>query len=107
MGQIMESLAYYLQTFDSIKEGDHTLLDRTMLLAHSETGFAKLHALENIPMFIAGGAGGRIKTGMHIKQDGEPVTRVGFTIQQALGVPVDNWGTMSLNTSKPVSEILV
>jgi hypothetical protein len=107
MFKIMESLAYYLQTFDSIKEGDGTLLDRTMLLAHSETGFAKIHALENIPMFIAGRAGGKIKTGMHIAAPGEPVTRVGFTIQQALGVPVENWGTQSLNTSKPISEITI
>jgi hypothetical protein len=107
MGRIMESLAFYLQTLDSIKEGDGTLLDRTMLLAHSETGFAKIHALENIPMFIAGGAGGRIKTGLHVEATGEPVTRVGFTIQQALGVPVENWGTQSLNTSKPIREIMI
>jgi hypothetical protein len=107
MGRIIETLAFYLQTLDGIKEGDGTLLDRTMLLAHSETGFAKIHALENIPMFICGGANGKIKTGIHVEAKGEPVTRVGFTIQQALGVPVDNWGTQSLNTSKPVSEILI
>ena len=107
MGRIVETLAFYLQTLDSIKEGDGTLLDRSMILAHSETGFAKIHALENIPMFIAGGAGGRIKTGMHIKAEGEPVTRVGLTIQQSLGVPVDSWGTMSLNTSKPIGELMV
>ncbi len=44
---------------------------------------------------------------MHIKMEGEPVTRVGLTVQQSLGVPVDSWGTMSLNTSKPISEIMV
>ncbi len=107
MGRIVETLAYYLQTMDSIKEGDHTLLDRSLILAHSETGFAKIHALENIPMFLAGGANGRIKTGMHIKMEGEPVTRVGLTVQQSLGVPVDSWGTMSLATSKPITELMV
>ena len=107
MTRIVETLAFYLQTLDSIKEGDGTLLDRSLILAHSETGFAKIHALENIPMFLAGGAGGKIKTGMHVKMDGEPVTRVGLTVQQSLGIPVDSWGTMSLNTSKPISEIMV
>jgi hypothetical protein len=107
MGRIVETLAFYLQTMDGIKEGDHTLLDRSLILAHSETGFAKIHALENIPMFLAGGAGGRIKTGMHIKMEGEPVTRVGLTVQQSLGVPVDSWGTMSLATSKPITELMV
>jgi hypothetical protein len=107
MGRIVETLAFYLQTLDSIKEGDGTLLDRSLILAHSETGFAKIHALENIPMFLAGGAGGRIKTGLHIKAEGEPVTRVGLTVQQSLGIPVDSWGTMSLATSKPISELMV
>ena len=90
-----------------LEEGDHSLLDRTMMLAHSETGFAKIHALENIPMFICGGANGKLKTGQYLKLDGEPVTRVGLTIQQALGVPVESWGTMSLNTSKPLGELMV
>ena len=54
-------LAMYLATLDSIKEGDHTLLDRTMMLAYSETGFAKIHALENLPMFICGGCKERTK----------------------------------------------
>jgi len=107
MTRIVETLAMYLGTLDSIKEGDHTLLDRTMLLAHSETGFAKIHALENIPMFICGGGNGKLKTGQHLKLEGEPVTRVGLTIQQALGVPVESWGTMSLNTSKPLGELMV
>ncbi len=107
MTRIVETLAMYLATLDSIKEGDHTLLDRTMMLAHSETGFAKIHALENIPMFIAGGCNGKLKTGQHLKMEGEPVTRVGLTIQQALGVPVESWGTMSLNTSKPLGELMV
>jgi hypothetical protein len=44
---------------------------------------------------------------MHIKADGEPVTRVGLTVQQSLGVPVDSWGTMSLTTSKPITELMV
>ena len=29
------------------------------------------------------------------------------TLGQSLGIPVDSWGTMSLNTSKPISEIMV
>ena len=38
---------------------------------------------------------------------GEPVTRVGLTLQQVLGVPVEKWGQGSMQTSKPVSEILI
>jgi hypothetical protein len=107
ISQIMDGLAMYLTTFDGIKEGDGTLLDRTLLFAYSESGFAKTHSLDNMPMLTIGGAAGKIKTGRHIAAPSEPVTRVGFTIQQALGVPVESWGTESLKTKKPFSEILV
>ena len=91
---------------DSIKEGDGTLLDRTLIMATSDTGYAKLHTLENIPLFTAGGAGGRIKTGIHVAAKGDPATRVGLTVQQALGVPINSWGTDSMQTSKTIAEVL-
>jgi len=35
------------------------------------------------------------------------VTRLGFTFQQLMGVPVEKWGQGSMQTSKTVSEIVV
>jgi hypothetical protein len=105
--RIMEGLAYMLASLDGIKEGDGTLLDRTLLLAHSECSYAKIHSLETIPMFIAGRAGGRIKGGVHVNGNADAVSRVGLTIQQALGLGVNSWGLDSMQTSKTISEILV
>jgi len=106
ISSIVNNLAYVLATFDGIKEGDGTLLDRTLIVTLTDTGFAKIHSLENIPMMTVGRAGGRVKTGMHLAVNGDPVTRVGLTVQQALGVPVDNWGTLSLNTNRTFGEII-
>ena len=89
----------------SIKEGDGTLLDRTLMLVASEHGLAKHHSLENIPVFLVGGAGGRIKTGYHFARQGDPPTRVGLTIQQAFGLPVSGWGHGSLHTTRPFTEL--
>src|SRR6185436_5963946 len=83
---IMEALADQAAALKSIREGDGTLLDRTLLMASSETGFAKIHSLENIPMFTIGKAGGRMKTGIHVQAKGDPGTRVGLTVQQVMGV---------------------
>jgi hypothetical protein len=105
--RIVEGLQTMLVTLDSVKEGDGTLLDHTLLFALSECSFAKIHSLESIPMLIAGRAGGKIKTGMHITGNGDPVTRVGLTVQQAMGVPVNNWGAGSMQTSKNVSELMI
>jgi hypothetical protein len=96
-----------VKALDGIREGDGTLLDRTLVFGLSETGFAKVHSLENIPMFTAGSGGGRVRTGVHVSAKGDPGSRVGLTMQQAMGVPVTTWGTDSLQTSKAISEILV
>jgi len=102
----MEFFAMLVKALDDIKEGDGTLLDHSLIFAFTDTGFAKLHTLDNIPMLLAGSANGRIKTGYHIAGDSSPVTRVGLTIQQAMGIAIDKWGTGSMETRKPVSEIM-
>jgi hypothetical protein len=105
--RIMEGFLAMLQALDGVKEGDGTLLDHTLLLAHSECSYAKIHSLETLPMFIAGKAGGRIRSGVHVDGNGDAVTRVGLTVQQALGLPVNSWGGGAMQTAKSISEIMV
>jgi hypothetical protein len=57
-------------------------------------------------MFTAGSGGGRIKTGLHVHSKGDTGSRLGLTMQQAMGVPVTHWGTESMGTSKTITEIL-
>jgi Protein of unknown function (DUF1552) len=104
--RIVEGLQTMLTALNDIKEGDGTLLDHMLLFAHSECSFAKIHSLETIPMLIAGRANGRLKTGLHIAGNGDPVTRVGLTVQQIMGVPASSWGAGSMQTTKNISEIL-
>ncbi len=103
----MEALADFLAAMDGLREGDGTLLDHSLVVAHSDTNYAKIHALDDIPVMTIGSGGGRVKTGLHITANGDPITRIGLTVQQVMGVPVGRWGTGALQTSKPVAEILV
>jgi hypothetical protein len=105
--RIVEGFQTMLVAMDSVREGDGTLLDHMLLFAYSECSFAKVHSLESIPMFVAGRANGKVKTGLHIDGNGDPVTRVGLTVQQVLGVPASSWGAGSMQTSKCVTEIMV
>jgi len=75
-------------------------------MATTDTGYARVHSLENVPMITAGGANGRIKTGIHVAANGDPATRVGLTCQQVMGLPVGTWGTDSMETSKPFTEVI-
>jgi hypothetical protein len=95
-----------LKAMDDIKEGDGTLLDHSLVLGFSDTGWAKIHSIDNIPMLLSGGANGRHKAGQHIKVAADPVTRVSLTMQQLAGVPVGSFGVGSMQTSKPITEIM-
>jgi hypothetical protein len=106
IGTIMTAMADMIATFDGFREGDRSLLDRMLVWVSSETGYAKVHSTENIPTMTVGGANGRVKTGQHIQTAGDPITRVGLTVQQAMGVPVNSWGVDGLATSRTVTEIL-
>jgi hypothetical protein len=102
----MEGLAELVAALDAVKEGNGTLLDHCLVLAYTDTSNAKLHAVDGIPMILAGSAGGKVKTGIHYAGASTSVARVGLTVQQAMGLSVDRWGTDSNMTNKPISEIL-
>jgi hypothetical protein len=102
----MEGFAALLAALDEVKEGDGTLLDHSLVMAYTDTSYAKLHAVDGIPMILAGSANGRMKTGLHVVGNSETVTRVGLTAQQLMGLSVDHWGSESNLTSKAVSEIM-
>ena len=104
--KIMETFASFVQALYDIKEGDGTLLDRTAVVATSEGGFAQIHSLENQPIFLAGKGSGRFVSGIHVAAPGDPITRVGLTVQRAYGVPIIKWGEGAMETNKVVSEIL-
>jgi hypothetical protein len=102
----MELYAAFLRELDAIKEGDGTLLDHSVVLAFTDQSYARIHSVDGLPLLVAGGANGRLKTGYHIPGDNSPVSRVGLTLQKALGVSVDNWGRESLQVKTPYTELL-
>jgi hypothetical protein len=103
----MEEWAYFVQALANIKEGNGTMLDNVLVYATTDQSFAKVHAIEGIPMFTAGRAQGRIKTGLHIDGGGSQGTRLGYTAMRLMGLELSSWGTQSNNTSKEISEIRV
>ena len=102
----MTTWASFVRRLAETPEGDGTLLDNCLVMAHSESSFAKSHQVTQLPVMIAGRAGGRVRPGVHVRGNGEPVTRVGLTVQQVMGLPVNAWGTQSMQATQPVSEIL-
>ena len=63
----MRQLAYLLGKLKSVKEGSGTLLDHCLVCYGSALSDGNGHAKRNLPILLAGNAGGTVKTGRHIR----------------------------------------
>lgn len=102
----MDTVAEFVKRLDGYQEGSGTTLDRTLLLWQTDHGYARTHSLDDMPILTLGSAGGRMKTGLHVAATGDSTARVGLTVQQIMGVPVNTWGKLSNETSRTFTEIL-
>ena len=103
----MEAWATFVETLRNVPEGDGTLLDHCLVMAHSETSDANTHSVTGLPFMIAGRAGGKVKPGVHVRCVGDSSSRVALTMQQAMGMRTSRFGVRQNQTVKPVTEILV
>jgi hypothetical protein len=101
-----QQLYRFAALLDAVKEGDRSLLDRTMLFAYTDHAAPRLHSVRNYPFITIGSANGQIKTGMHFPTPGDTAARVTLTIQMAMGVQASNWGTGSNQVTTPISGVL-
>ena len=67
-----EALATYLERCRVFARAMERCSTTGLILASSETNYAKLHTIDGIPMYLIGKAGGRMKTGLHVVGGGDP-----------------------------------
>jgi hypothetical protein len=68
----IEQFAYFVEKMRSIREGDGTLLDHSMIVCGSAHSDANRHDHDNLPVILAGGGGGTLTPGRHVKYDNDP-----------------------------------
>jgi hypothetical protein len=86
-------LAYFLDKLSSIREGEGTLLDNSMVLFGSSFSDGNRHDPSNLPIILAGSAGGRIKPGRHIKSPKDtPLCNLYVSMLEKMGTPVESFG---------------
>jgi hypothetical protein len=62
----VQMLAYLVKKLNDIKEGDGTLLDRSLILYGSNMGDSNQHLHYDVPAVLVGGASGKMKGDRHI-----------------------------------------
>lgn len=91
--QCIQALAYQIEVLAKIQEGATTLLDHCAVLGTSEVSLGRTHSLEEMPIIIAGSAGGKLKTGLHYRSDGgENTSKVMLSISRAVAGDVPTFG---------------
>jgi len=89
----VEQLAYLLEKMDAIDDADGaTMLDNSVVFFSSEIEDGNSHAHRNLPVVLAGGAGGYFDTGRHVAFNGDPMGNLFITMLASVGVTVSSFG---------------
>lgn len=84
--------AYFLEKLKSVKEGDCSLLDNSMIVYGAGISDGNEHSHDNLPTVLAGRAGGTITPGRHIHADNVPMTNLFLSILDRMEAPVSKFG---------------
>jgi hypothetical protein len=88
----MGVLAYLLNALKSTPEGAGTLLDNCLIYYGSEMGEG-WHVAKQMPVVLAGKAGGKIQTGRHLLYPmGTPLAQLFLSILQLAGSQTQTFG---------------
>jgi len=89
----VEQLVYLLTKMAAIDEGGESLLHNSLVFFSSEIEDGNSHAHTNMPILLAGTAGGAFTPGKHIRwKDGSSVGKLCVSILQAFGLPDTKFG---------------
>jgi hypothetical protein len=89
----MDLLATLLAKLAARREGDHRLLDHTIVLYGSNLGDANTHDNTNLPILVAGGG---FRHGSHLAfphDDNLPLSNLFVTVLERLGIEADAFGS--------------
>jgi len=89
----VQLFAHFLDRLDSVEDGDGTLLDHSMITFGSGIGDGNRHNHDNLPIILAGGGAGTIKTGRHIAYaDETPMNNLFLSMLDRMDVPTEFLG---------------
>ena len=89
-----EQLAYFLERLSAVKESDGgSLLDHSMIVYSSGISDGNKHRHDDLPVILAGRAGGQLSTGRHLQLPKEqPMSNLFLTMLDLIGAPEKQFG---------------
>ena len=95
---------YFLERLAATPDGEGTLLDNVMILYGSSISDSHRHDIRNLPIVLAGGAAGRLRTGRHVKYPArtQRLSNLQLTMLHSMGVATEAFGD---STGEPLDEL--
>jgi hypothetical protein len=85
--------ARFLEKLAATQDGDSSLLDQAMIVYGAGMSDSDTHSPYNLPILLAGGGAGLLKTGRHLQYpSGTPLANLHLTLLDKLGAPIDRIG---------------
>jgi hypothetical protein len=89
----IEQFAAFVKKLGSIKEGDGTLLDNSMIVCGAGIADGNRHNHDALPILFAGKGGGSITTGRRLNYDRDtPLCNLYMSMLERMGVKADRFG---------------
>ena len=93
----LSQYAYLAQKLDAMKEGEGTVLDNSCLMFLSNLWIGRKHDNTRLPLVLAGGLGGTLKTGRALSYLGQPdekrrMQSLYLSLMDRYGVKLDTFG---------------
>ena len=96
----LSQLAYLATRLDGMPEGDGTVLDHSCLMWLSNMWIGRKHDNSRLPLVLAGGLGGTLKTGRTLNyvdagDDNRKMSSLFLSLMDRMGVTLDQFGDAS------------
>jgi hypothetical protein len=96
--------AYFLEKLESMKEGDGSVLDQSLLLYGGGMGDGNMHRHSDLPTLMAGSLGGKFKMGRHLQYKLDtPMANLLLTIMDGGGIHLEKFGDSNGRILEPLS----
>ena len=88
----MQQLSYLLDQMKAVEETNGSLLDNSIVFFSSEIADGNSHKHVDLPVLVAGRAGGQLNPGRHIQYQSEPIANLFVSFMNMMGVSGNTFG---------------
>ena len=84
-------LSRFIGKLKATEDGDHSLLDNTIIIAGGAHSDGNLHLHTDVPMAVFGASQKNVKAGRHVRYDHDPVSNLHLAVMEMAGVSSEEY----------------